>query len=53
MLALAAKRRLAQHRRGLPAFWIGLALVWGLTVPHMILVARFDSRMRAARAISG
>lgn len=36
-----------------PALWIGLALVWGLTVPHMILVARFDSRMRATRVITG
>jgi len=33
-----------------PALWFGLALVWGLTVPHMILVARFDSRMRSERA---
>ena len=22
--------------------WVGLALVWGLTVPHMIVIARFD-----------
>ena len=22
--------------------WVGLALVWGLTVPHMVVVARFD-----------
>lgn len=29
-----------------PALWLGLALVWGLTVPHMLLVARFDARMR-------
>jgi len=29
-----------------PALWFGLALVWGLTVPHMLLVARFDARMR-------
>lgn len=33
-----------------PALWIGLAMVWGLTVPHMILVARFDARMRASKA---
>lgn len=32
-----------------PALWFGLAIVWGLTVPHMIMVARFDSRMRAER----
>lgn len=31
-----------------PMLWIGLAVVWGLTVPHMILVARFDARMRAS-----
>lgn len=31
-----------------PALWIGLAIVWGLTVPHMLLVARFDARMRAS-----
>lgn len=30
-----------------PALWIGLAVVWGLTVPHMIMVSRFDARMRA------
>ena len=29
-----------------PALWVGLAIVWGLTVPHMILVSRFDARMR-------
>jgi Brp/Blh family beta-carotene 15,15'-monooxygenase len=28
-------------------FWIGLAIVWGLTVPHMWLVSRFDRRLRA------
>lgn len=33
-----------------PALWFGLAIVWGLTVPHMILVARFDARMRAGDA---
>lgn len=27
--------------------WIGLALVWGLTVPHMWFVSRFDHRLRA------
>ena len=32
-----------------PALWFGLAIVWGLTVPHMILVSRFDSRMRTER----
>lgn len=35
-----------------PALWFGLALIWGLTVPHMILVARFDSRMRTERSIA-
>ena len=30
--------------------WIGLAIVWGLTVPHMVLVSRFD-RYRRATAI--
>jgi Brp/Blh family beta-carotene 15,15'-monooxygenase len=29
--------------------WVGLALVWGLTVPHMVVVARFD-RDRQARS---
>jgi len=33
-----------------PALWVGLAIVWGLTVPHMILVSRFDARMREQRA---
>ena len=33
-----------------PALWFGLAIIWGLTVPHMLLVARFDSRMRHERA---
>ena len=32
-----------------PALWFGLAIIWGLTVPHMILVARFDARMRRER----
>ena len=32
-----------------PALWIGLAIVWGLTVPHMIMVSRFDARMRAVQ----
>jgi beta-carotene 15,15'-dioxygenase len=32
-----------------PALWFGLAVIWGLTVPHMLLVARFDSRMRRRR----
>jgi Brp/Blh family beta-carotene 15,15'-monooxygenase len=27
--------------------WFGLAIVWGLTVPHMILVTAFDRRMRS------
>lgn len=26
--------------------WFGLAIVWGLTVPHMILVSQFDRRKR-------
>jgi Brp/Blh family beta-carotene 15,15'-monooxygenase len=30
-----------------PMLWFGLAIIWGLTVPHMILVSRFDARMRA------
>ena len=34
-----------------PALWFGLAIVWGLTVPHMVLVARFDARMRRERAL--
>jgi hypothetical protein len=29
--------------------WIGLAIVWGLTVPHMWFVSRFDNRIRADR----
>ena len=28
--------------------WFGLALVWGLTIPHMIFVAAFDRRGRLA-----
>lgn len=35
-----------------PALWFGLAVVWGLTVPHMILVARFDARMRTRDAVT-
>jgi Brp/Blh family beta-carotene 15,15'-monooxygenase len=27
--------------------WFGLALVWGLTVPHMAMVSLFDHRRRA------
>lgn len=27
--------------------WIGLAIVWGLTVPHMWFVSRFDGRLRS------
>lgn len=29
-------------------FWIGLAIVWGLTVPHMWFVSRFDRRLLAS-----
>ena len=32
--------------------WIGLAMVWGLTVPHMITVARFDGVRRRQRHAS-
>ena len=28
--------------------WLGLALVWGLTIPHMVFVAAFDRRGRSA-----
>lgn len=35
-----------------PALWFGLAIIWGLTVPHMILVARFDARMRRQRVMT-
>jgi beta-carotene 15,15'-dioxygenase len=28
--------------------WFGLALVWGLTVPHMLMVSAFDRRQREA-----
>lgn len=32
---------------GMPAWlWTGLAVVWGLTVPHMLVVAAFDRRRR-------
>lgn len=27
-----------------PWLWVGLAVVWGLTVPHMTMVERFDRR---------
>jgi Brp/Blh family beta-carotene 15,15'-monooxygenase len=33
-----------------PMLWIGLVVVWGLTVPHMLFVSRFDARMRASRS---
>ena len=32
--------------------WFGLAIVWGLTVPHMIMVTAFDRRQRSAAALS-
>ena len=32
--------------------WFGLAIVWGLTVPHMIMVSAFDRRQRSAAAHS-
>jgi hypothetical protein len=32
--------------------WFGLAIVWGLTIPHMILVAAFDRRTRSTSAAS-
>jgi len=32
--------------------WFGLAIVWGLTIPHMILVAAFDRRARSTSAAS-
>ena len=32
--------------------WFGLAIVWGLTVPHMIMVSAFDRRQRRASAHS-
>lgn len=32
--------------------WWGLAAMWGLTVPHMVVVGAFDRRRRAARAVS-
>jgi Brp/Blh family beta-carotene 15,15'-monooxygenase len=33
-----------------PMLWIGLVVIWGLTVPHMMFVARFDARMRRERS---
>ena len=30
--------------------WVGLAIVWGLTVPHMWFVSRFDRRIRSERS---
>jgi Brp/Blh family beta-carotene 15,15'-monooxygenase len=33
--------------------WVTLAMVWGLTVPHMVVVARFDAAQRSARRSSG
>jgi Brp/Blh family beta-carotene 15,15'-monooxygenase len=32
--------------------WWALAAVWGLTVPHMVVVGAFDRRRRAARTLS-
>ena len=29
--------------------WVALAVVWGLTVPHMLAVSRFDRLRRRAR----
>jgi len=31
--------------------WVGLALVWGLTVPHMVLVERFDRHIKHLGAV--
>jgi len=31
--------------------WIGLAIVWGLTVPHMWFVSRFDNRNRTEQRL--
>ena len=36
-----------------PWLWVTLAIVWGLTVPHMVVVARFDAAQRSARLSSG
>ncbi len=33
--------------------WLGLAAVWGLTVPHMLVVHRFDAGRRARRNATG
>ncbi len=30
--------------------WFGLAIMWGLTIPHMVLVAAFDRRGRSTSA---
>lgn len=35
-----------------PMLWLGLVIIWGLTVPHMLFVARFDARMRRSREAS-
>jgi beta-carotene 15,15'-dioxygenase len=31
--------------------WFGLVIVWGLTVPHMSIVAAYDRRARLARGV--
>lgn len=31
--------------------WFGLAVVWGLTIPHMVMVSAFDRRQRANTAL--
>jgi Brp/Blh family beta-carotene 15,15'-monooxygenase len=31
--------------------WVALAVVWGLTVPHMVVVSRFDRRRRASTLV--
>lgn len=40
----------AGHATGV--LWVGLAAVWGLTVPHMVVVGAFDRRRRSAAARS-
>ena len=45
----------ASYALGAPTptvLWWALAAVWGLTVPHMLVVGAFDRRRRAARALS-
>lgn len=48
-LAVLAAALLSGSASSATVLWFALAVVWGLTVPHMTVVAAFGRRRRAAR----